>query len=520
MKLRPYQIKIVEDIKKSLATGHKRPCVVSGTGTGKTVIFSHIVSEALKKNNSSMTLVHRDEILEQTIKKYFEFSVQSGQVRSGKLRTKDKAQIAMINTLVNQLNKIDKPKFLIVDECAHAVSPTWSKVINHFDVPTIGFTATPERADGTGLIEIFDDLILAPQVDWFVDEGYLSYPYLKTSEKAVKDKFHMTRGDFDKKEQEDVMSKKYIIGDVITHYKQYLDGMPTIVSCVSIKHAYIMAEQYNTYAKQTGKDWKAVVVQGGSKFKKERNDGIKGLETGSVQLVCFVDVISEGLDVPFIVGVQNLRRTASLAFILQVWGRALRPVYANGYDLDTKYGRLEAMANGIKPHAIILDHASNWDIHGHPLDRREWSLNAIKRSKRKKVELKTTSCPKCGSVWPGSPLRCPGIYPNGDKCGFVFSVNPDVAGQQRKTPKQIEGELIAALPNNIDKTDLNELTNFVNRLHGMDGKKRQKALLAKSYELSKCNNYDEFKKLMKPLSEAVGYKAGWSNYVWKNILKK
>jgi DNA repair protein RadD len=495
-----YQEKIVNESRQCIAEKIKNILIVSPTGSGKTIIFSFIAESVMKKNKRVLIITHREEILEQTIEKLFSYGIQSGQIRSGKLRTRDNIQVAMVLTLNNCLDEVGKFDLIIIDEAHHFRKTTvYGKALLHFeDVPKLFFTATPELLSGEGLginaHGFCEKMILGPSTNYLVSNGFLSYPIIYRPPNEIDFKFHIKQGDFDKTEMEKAYSQPHIVGDVIKHYRERLNNLPAICFCCTIKHSKIMADVFN----ENGIP--AIAVYSGMN-KIERKAAFKKLKTCEIKILTNCSLIDEGVDVPSIAGVILLKKTQSLAKYLQMCGRALR-LYPG------------------KEHAVILDHAGNYHIHGHCLLDREWSLNAIKRSKRKKVELKTTSCPKCGSVWPGSPLRCPGIYPNGDKCGFVFSVNPDVAGQQRKTPKQIEGELIAALPNNIDKTDLNELTNFVNRLHGMDGKKRQKALLAKSYELSKCNNYDEFKKLMKPLSEAVGYKAGWSNYVWKNILKK
>ena len=124
--------------------------------------------------------------------------------------------------------------------------------------------------------------------------------------------------------------------------------------------------------------------------------------------------------------------------------------------------------------------------------------------------MQTTSCPKCGGIFPGKPRICP-------ECSFEFSLNKNVADQQRKTPKQIEGELTEALHGVQNASDL---VNFGKQIQSLDPKIRQKALLKKAYELSAGNDREAFKKVMQPLAASVGYKKNWTDYVWKKYIEE
>src|SRR5690606_30700581 len=134
------------------------------------------------------------------------------------------------------------------------------------------------------------------------------------------------------------------------------------------------------------------------------------------------DVISEGMDVPGIVGCILLRRTLSLSLYLQQTGRALRP--APGKD-----------------HAIILDHAGNYKIHGHILDEREWSLDGEKKKDKKPVP-KMTDCPKCYAVWEGKVSKCL-------SCGYDFP-KIEIPKEEAKFTI-IKGELVAEFPDLEDE---------------------------------------------------------------------
>src|SRR4030067_880874 len=77
--------------------------------------------------------------------------------------------------------------------------------------------------------------------------------------------------------------------------------------------------------------------------------------------------------------------------------------------------------------------------------------------------------------------------------------NAKVSAQQRKTPEQIAGELVAALPVGVDQMKIKNLTGFINKLQTFDAKTRQRAMIAKAAELQNRGEIDA-------LAKAIGYK--------------
>jgi superfamily II DNA or RNA helicase len=64
--LRPYQREAIDAISVS---PHKRQIVALPTGTGKTVIFAHVIRDAVGAGGWAIVLVHRDELVTQTLEK-------------------------------------------------------------------------------------------------------------------------------------------------------------------------------------------------------------------------------------------------------------------------------------------------------------------------------------------------------------------------------------------------------------------------------------------------------------------
>lgn len=68
MELRPYQTKVIEETHKKRES-YKRILIIAGTGAGKTVIGSKLISDFVTKGQQVIFLVHRDILIKQTLKK-------------------------------------------------------------------------------------------------------------------------------------------------------------------------------------------------------------------------------------------------------------------------------------------------------------------------------------------------------------------------------------------------------------------------------------------------------------------
>jgi superfamily II DNA or RNA helicase len=64
--LRPYQQDAIAAVEAALAEGIRRPLVFTPTGTGKTVIFSHLIK---RRPGRTLVLAHRDDLIEQAATK-------------------------------------------------------------------------------------------------------------------------------------------------------------------------------------------------------------------------------------------------------------------------------------------------------------------------------------------------------------------------------------------------------------------------------------------------------------------
>ena len=478
-KPRPYQQKIIDECRTALSRGFLSPLVQAPTGSGKTIIFAWIVKQVTENKKRALVLTHRREILEQTIKKFYGFGITCGQIASRAPMTHDLAQVAMIGTLINRLEQVQKPDIIIIDEGHHSAASMWERVLNYFyDVPRIGFSATPERLDGQGLGDLFDIMIHGPSVKYLVENGFLSEPHIFSSELALGINYHVTRGDYDLQEQTETMSRRIIVGDAIDHKRQYLPNLPTITFCPSIKHCQTMEDSFNDAGIKT------MTIHGKLKDQ-QREDMIKALGDGTIENICSCEVISEGVDIPIVAGAIMMRKTMSLSLYLQQAGRALR----------TYPG---------KKAAVILDQCGNVFRHGHVMNDRKWSLNQEKKKAKQEKAPEITRCPRCMLVLAGKPAKC-------TACGYVF---PKVSERARADRiEQVEGELRKVMPENMTDADGSRtLAEFIDSLNNLPPEKRHYAAWVKANELG-----DKAK--IKRLGEMMGYHKNWINEIWPSVAR-
>lgn len=480
--LRHYQKTMVAGIRNSFIKGFKKVLAVLPTGGGKTVVFTFLSQAMGLKGKRAIILVHRVELLRQTSEALDKFDVVHGIINPQFTPNfKHNIQNASVQTIIKRLKYLASlgwvADVLIIDEAHHANSKTWQTIISHFEemnpnLLVVGVTATPIRGDGQGLGVssggMFEDMVIGPQASELMDEGFLVRakvfgPPEKLDLSGVKTQM----GDYQAKELSKLVDKPKITGDAVDHYRELCPNAPCIVFCVSVSHAEHVAQQF----RDAGYRFYSV---DGSMDDETRKKLINGLSTGSVQGLTSCDLISEGTDIPRATVAIELRPTKSKGLNMQQRGRVLRPVYADGYDLSTKEGRLAAIANSEKPYAIILDHVGNSEEHGLPNEIHEWSLEGSKKkrgSKNQEQAVKVVMCESCFMHQEPTSV-CIG-------CGHVMKPPKD------NTPKQVEGKL-------------REITEEI--LAEKRGKK---------IEVAKTQGIEELLKI----AADRGYKPGWAHNI-------
>ena len=487
LQLRTYQTKCIADVRNAFSGGAKSVLLVLPTGGGKTVIFTYLAQQTSSKKKKAITLVHRVELLNQTSRALTKFDVQHGLINPAYTPNfMNNVQVASVQTLVNRLGyliAIDWTNdLLIIDEAHHATSATYRKIVDELlrqnpQLLILGVTATPIRSDGQGLGRkcggLFDVMVEGPDMAWLMNQGFLVRPRIfGTPEKLDLSDVHTSMGDFNKNDWSNLVDKPKIIGSAVAHYRKLCPNAPAIVFCVSVAHAEHVAQEFRNFG------YRFYSIDGNTDDVL-RKQLIDGLTNGSVDGLTSCDLIGEGTDIPRATTAIELRPTQSKGLNFQQRGRVLRPVYADGFDLETKEGRLAAIAASEKPYAFILDHVGNTERHGLPYDVQEWTLEGETKKRGKKnqeIAVKVDMCESCFAVYEPAPV-CP-------MCGHVNK-------KRDTTPKQIEGELQEITAETLIRKE-------------------------KRKEQGKTETLEDLKKL----AAERGYKSGWANAIFSAREKK
>lgn len=390
MILRDYQEELINNTREAFRQGFKRILCVLPCGGGKTVCFAYMAQNHILKNaikNNVWFLVHRQELVEQTVNTFEKFNIEM-----------DNIFVGMVQSVSRNISKYGKPTMIIFDEAHHATAKTWQNIIDAFpDVPIVGLTATPCRLNGDNLGKIFDKLILGVSSGFLLENGYLCrYEYYAPKINYILPE--IKGSDYDNTEIE---FDRKIYGDVL----KYIDvNRKTIIYCPNIAFS-------NNLMNLINEEFGNISVHfDGNTDKNERKQIITDFREGKIKILLNVDLIGEGFDVPDCDCVMLLRPTQSTALYIQQSMRCLRP-------------------NGNKK-AIIYDFVGNVYRHDLPTVDREWSLDKkVKcRNSSSAPDILTRMCNKCYRVYSGINRICP-------YCG----------NDNGKTQKQIEEDKKAEL---------------------------------------------------------------------------
>ncbi len=132
--------------------------------------------------------------------------------------------------------------FIVVDECHHAVAGSWARVLaSQPRAAILGVTATPERLDGKGLGEIFDDMVVGPSTAELIKAEWLS-PFVAFEPVKAPDLngAKIRAGDFAIEDIRNAMGG-VVIGAAVDEYLRLCPAVPAVIFCIDVQHSQDVA---------------------------------------------------------------------------------------------------------------------------------------------------------------------------------------------------------------------------------------------------------------------------------------
>ena len=377
MELRNYQQEAVHQLRQAITrSGSAIYCLP--TGGGKSLVAAEIAKLAAEKGSRTLFLLHRRELVKQMCGTLQEAlpGMSIGVEASGwPSMPWASLQVASVASLARRKHDL-KPDLIVVDEAHHCRAASWSQILERWPrAARIGLTATPQRLDGRGLNEHFNELVQGPTIQELVGMGYLAPSrILRIPSHLVLDGVKEDRnGEYRASDVSERLTDA-VIADGVQAYLRYAKGKKAIFFaihrdhsrkiCAGLRASGVNAEHCD------GDDPPA-----------RRDRIMNAFRTGGVSVVGNCDLISEGFDAPACEVILMGSPTKSVTRYLQMAGRAMRP--------------------GEGKTALILDLAGiSYDL-GLPTDTREWSLEDGEILDGKKSRPKPRDCARCYTVFWG-----------------------------------------------------------------------------------------------------------------------
>lgn len=339
---RPYQGEMHVAIDKNYDDGIRQQAIVAATGTGKTYVFSGIPARmATKLPGRMLVLAHRDELIEQAIKSLTKanptltISKEAGTEYANEHSDVVVASVATLgrkgSTRIERFpwEKFDKG---ITDEAHHGTADSYIRIYEHGDFLRhdthklhVGFTATPQRADGEALTKVFRKIVYEYPLRRAIEEGYLVEPKgirvkTQTSLEEVK---VSSDGDFSLGSLSAKINTPQRNQLVVRAWLDHGEGRRTIAFAADIKHAIDLAAMFNHYGVKCEAIWSG---------DPNRSIKIERHKAGEYPVLINCGILTEGYDDPPVSCILLARPTRSGVLYSQMVGRGTR-LYLGKIDL-------------------------------------------------------------------------------------------------------------------------------------------------------------------------------------------
>ena len=371
MKLRPYQKDAVDSIESGWSE-HRSQLLVLPTGTGKTIVFVHLVDRVI--SGRVLILAHREELIWQAAAKVEVITGSKPSIEMADYRAdegffrRSKVIVSSVQTqnASNRLLKFDPKQFsmVIIDEAHHAPAKSYKRIIDYYkqnnpEIKILGVTATPDRADEKALGMIFETVAYEYKIHDAIADGWL-VPIVQRSvvvNSLDYSGIKTTAGDLNGKQLAAVMEYEKNLHGIATPTLEIIGDRKTLVFAASVAHAERLCEIFNRH-KHGSSEWVC-----GKTHKDTRRETLRRFAEGKIRILVNVGCFTEGFDEPTVEVIVLARPTKSRSLFAQMVGRGTRTLPDTVDGLSSSEERRCAIAASGKQTLEIIDFVGNAGRH-------------------------------------------------------------------------------------------------------------------------------------------------------------
>ena len=349
--LRRYQQEAIERIMQRKQEGIQNALVVLATGLGKTVVAGEAVRrlrEVRGESSRVLVLAHTVDLVHQLERSFWPFmsTNDSTYVVTGNEKPQSWSDLERFSFVFASKDSVHSAQqsdvfpqifdIVVVDECHHLGAPVYESVLSNLGVGEIdgpflmGLTATPWRPSGENLGHRFDDPVVSVDLPTGLRDGYLAnVDYRIFTDNVDWDRLRTLEGDrftpekinrtlFITEWDDSVIERTAETWSELTGVKR------GIVFCGTISQAETIAKKINALGFTRAQAIASKKPNGKMLSPIERGKILWDFANGNTGILCAVDVLNEGIDVPDVNLVVFQRVTHSRRIFIQQLGRGLR----------------------------------------------------------------------------------------------------------------------------------------------------------------------------------------------------
>lgn len=362
--LHDFQKEAVSQLTKHFITENQASGImVMPTGSGKSRTATYfLIKEMISRGYQILWIAHRHMLIDQAADCFYNFaglsklenpdiknysiSCISSEHMNIKRAGKEEVVVASINSICRSkehLRRLLKRKVIVViDECHHAFAPTYQNTIKFIkkcrsNTKLLGLTATPVRAndkDTARLLTIFDNnRIYDISMSELITKKILADPnYIRVeTNENFEPEISLDEGKYINKYSElpETLVNKIAVSKernriILEHYLNNAEKYgKTLIFALNICHCRLLYEEL------TEKGVKCGLVYSG---KDDNTKIINDFRENRIDVLVNVNILTEGTDVPDIQTVFLTRPTSSEGLLMQMIGRGMRGISANGTE--------------------------------------------------------------------------------------------------------------------------------------------------------------------------------------------